>query len=498
MRKKEAIEVVSVALFLLIALLLVWNTDVRTFVYQETGGEEQERPTVKWYINFSWMTSEESTVTKYLEDKFDIDIEFVIPKGNESDKLQTLIDTQTLPDLVTLGWWEPENQEMINRGQVYALNQLADRFDEEFYDCVNPDTVEWYTRSDGNIYGYPSFSYTYDEYLENPDVASNEVFLVRKDIYEAIGSPDMSTPEGFCEAVKKAAKLFPEVNGEPLIPVGADEFTNAGNNSFDLYLQNFLAVPYEMNGRYYDRNTDGEYIRWLKALRSLGEEGLLRSDIFVDKRSQLEENIIEGRYFCLLYQRSDIEWQQKIIEENHPERIYIAVDGPKNSRMEDPVLPLSGINGWTVTYVSKNCTCPDKVIRMITWLLSEEGQKMIQNEGTDQYWMLLDEFIQSNATDSMKQMENWAKPYSHYLGQYELNFGEDLEMTNVYEKLQSVWADTLPKLLLAESEEEFARILDTYIEEREESRYAEFADAASELFEKNMERMGIEDEEIDR
>ena len=492
MRKKETIEGIIVSVFLLTALLLVWNADVQNLLYQESSGNEQERQTVQWYINYSWMPSEdESTVTEFIEKKFDIDIEFVIPKGNESDKLQTLIDTETLPDLVTMGWWEPENQELIDREQVYALNQLADEYDKEFYENVNSDTVAWYTQSDGNLYCYPSYSYTYEEYKANPDVASNEVFLVRKDLYEAIGSPDMTTPEGFCNAVRKAAEMFPVVDGQPLIPVGADEFTNTGNNSFDLYLQNFLAVPYEMNGKYYDRNTDEEYIRWLKAFRRLGEEGLLKSDIFVDKRSQLEEKILDGRYFCLLYQRSDVEWQQNIIEQNNPEWIYIAMDGPKNSQMDDPVLPLSGINGWTLTYVSKNCQCPEKIIQLISFLLSEEGQQLIQDKGEDEYWMLLDQSQKSDTTNSMEQMENWAKPYSCYLGQYELNFGENIKMTNIYEKLQSVWGDTLPKLLLAESEDEFDRILNMYKEDRMENRYGEFVEAASELFESNKARMGI-------
>ena len=31
----------------------------------------------------------------------------------------------------------------------------------------------------------------------------------------------MTTPEGFKAAVEKAAEMFPEVNGEKLIPVGS-------------------------------------------------------------------------------------------------------------------------------------------------------------------------------------------------------------------------------------------------------------------------------------
>ena len=79
-----------------------------------------------------------------------------------------------------------------------------------------------------------------------------------------------ATPEGFKAAVEKAAEMFPEVNGEKLIPVGSHVFDNQGNVSFDKYLMNFLAVPWEKDGKYYDRYTDPEYVIWLKMFRQLG------------------------------------------------------------------------------------------------------------------------------------------------------------------------------------------------------------------------------------
>ncbi len=172
-----------------------------------------------------------------------------------------------------------------------------------------------------------------------------------------------------------AAEMFPEVDGEPLIPIGADVFTSEGCNSFDLYLMNFLAIPYEdEDGVYYDRYTDEEYITWLKVFRQLNEEGYLATDIFVDQRTQMEEKIAQGRYFCMLYQRTDMEDQEKILYANDPDSIYIAVDGPANSAGDDPVLPGAGLNGWTVTLISKNCSAPERAIELLTYLMSEEGQ----------------------------------------------------------------------------------------------------------------------------
>ena len=154
-------------------------------------------------------------------------------------------------------------------------------------------------------------------------------------------------------------------------------FDDMGCVSFDKYLQNFLAVPYEKDGKYYDRYTDPEYLRWLKLFRQLGEEGYLAPDIFVDTRTQMSEKIAEGRYFCMLYQRTDLADQEKALYAGDPEKIYIAVDGPKNSKGDDPVLPSPGISGWTVTLISKKCKDPERAMEFLDYLISEEGQKMV-------------------------------------------------------------------------------------------------------------------------
>ena len=124
--------------------------------------------------------------------------------GNETNKLESLIDSDSLPDIVTIGWWEPQIQTMLDRGMVYPLNELADMYDASFYDVTDDMVRDWYTMSDGNIYGYPNSTYTPKDLEEHDNIASNQTFLVRKDIYEAIGSPDMSTPEGFYNAVVNA------------------------------------------------------------------------------------------------------------------------------------------------------------------------------------------------------------------------------------------------------------------------------------------------------
>ncbi len=263
---------------------------------------------------------------------------------------------------------------MIDGEMVYALDELAKKYDPYFFKVAVPARLGWYEKEDGHTYGYPNASFSPSDY-DKYDLPSNKTFLVRKDMYEALGSPSMRTPEEFIATLEAAKAMFPEVNNQPLIPFGAHEFHAEGNDTFTHQLQDFLAVPYEMNGKVYDRNSDPEYKIWLKTFREAYEKGLLSPDIFINKRAQMEEKIAQGRYFSMMYQRTDFATQQMILFENDPDSIYIAVDGPANSEMDDPRLAGGGIAGWTITLISKNCEDPDRAIRFMSYMLSEEGQK---------------------------------------------------------------------------------------------------------------------------
>lgn len=494
---------------------------------------EQNPVTLNWYINYSWFTMDwgKNMVSKQITKDTGVNINFVTPAGNQEETINALVASDSLPDIVTLGWWEPQINDMIKNKMVYALNELADQYDPYFYEVTDPTVVNWYSDENGDIYGYPNSAYTPEAVETHSNIGSNQTFLVRKDIYEAIGSPDMTTQEGFEAAVKKAVEMFPEVDGKPLIPIGSHIFEENGCNSFDNFLMNFLAVPYEKDGKLYDRHTDPEYLSWLKFFRKLGEEGYLSSDIFVDQRTQMNEKVAEGRYFCMLYQRTDIADQESTLYEKNPDSIYIAVDGPKNSKGDDYVLPTNAINGWTLTLISKNCRHPDRAIAFLDYMMSEEGQKMISLgvEGEmydwvdgkavlkdevkkllttdrkkydevygadDAYWMLQNNVMQLDWMPEkqypLNQMEEWTYPYTRYLGEYEVTKQDDSEMSRINSRIDKLWGKTLPRLLLAKSDEEFDQLFETFVEERETLGYSQLVKEHQKTMEENKKRLGME------
>ncbi len=494
--------------------------------------------TLDWYINFSWFARQwgDSVVSKHITEQTGVDINFVVPAGSEGEKLNSMIAGDTLPDILTLGWYEGQVNELINEGLVLPLDELAKEYDPYFFKVASDQKLGWYTREDGHVYGYPNSSYTPDDYIKYAgQITSNETFLVRKDIYEAIGSPDMSTPEGFLQALRDAQKMFPEVNGQKLIPVGFQEFVESGNASLEKYLQHFLAIDPMATGLNEDSRLgvdDPEYVRWLKVFRQANEEGLIDRGVFVDKRSQIEEKAAQGRYFCMFYQNWDMQAPQNALYETDPNMIYIATDGPKNSNGDDPTLASSGVAGWTITLISKNCKDKARAIQLLTYLISEEGQiatnfgvegvtfeykdgvptllpEIAELDQTDKnkqeteygvqytYWMLMDtawqEQFPKNYSPSLAQPQLWTRPYATSFAQYdniELVSGSDMAYN--FSDIQRRWGSTLPKLILASSEAEFDAIWSDFQSYKQSKGYREIQEYQTAKIKENMKKLGLE------
>ena len=491
-----------------------------------------------WYINFSWFARHwgDSKVSKYITQKTGVDVNFVVPAGNEAEKLNAMIAGDALPDLITLGWWEGQIPMMIEADLLYSLDELADKYDPYFWKVTDPNKIGWYRQSDGHVYGYPNSSYTAQDYSKyQGKLTSNETFLVRKDMYEAIGSPDMTTPEGFLNALRAAKKAFPTVNGQSLIPFGTNEFGDTGCSQLQGYLAHFLAIPPEKDGKFVNADLgltdDHEYIRWMKMFRQAHEEGLFATDVFVDKRSQIEEKVAQGRYFCMLYQNWDMQAAQNALYARDPNSIYIAVDGPKNSKGDDPVLAGGGLAGWTVTLISKNCKDPARAIQFLTYLISEEGQmdtnfgiegetytiengipkltpevaELDKNDKNKQetdigvqytYWMLMDNAWQAqfgaDYAPSLEQPQLWTRPYVASYAAYDgltLPVGSDEQL--IYEDIQRRWGRVLPQLIRAPSEADFDKIVDDFNQYKKEKGIDKVIAAQSELMNINKKKLGM-------
>jgi len=112
----------------------------------EPGWKSDTSPiTFDWYLNFAWFPNKWGVdpTSQYVTKKTGVNINFIVPAGNENEKLNTLIASGKLPDFITLGWWEDGVKKMIEGGLVEPLNKLAEQYDPYFFKVADPDKLGW-------------------------------------------------------------------------------------------------------------------------------------------------------------------------------------------------------------------------------------------------------------------------------------------------------------------------------------------------------------------
>ncbi|MDQ6417825.1 extracellular solute-binding protein [Paenibacillus sp. LHD-117] len=471
-----------------------------------------------WFVGASWYphTWGESLNSKYMTEKTGVNVKIEVPSGDANEQLTLMMTSGQLPDLISMGSWETAVKKLWEGDHVYALNELADQYDPYFYKVAGDGTLKWYRQPDGNTYGMPNDSYSPNLMHETGMTAANQTFLVRKDLYEEMGSPDLSTPEGFLNALQLLKDQFSEYKGQPMSP-----FFAQGNVPYGMteYLQNLLAIPFEKDGKVYDRVTDPNYVAWLKTFRTAYERGLINVDFLVDSDTQVEEKTNNARYFMMVREWNGMAAVNPMLAASaNPDSYYIAVDGPQNSSGDPAKLFPGNMDGWMVTMVSKSAKNPERAIRFLTYMASEEGQRdlFLGKEGEtwemangkpqakpelaemlasdieklekeygimDTYWMMRNPVIvnqwRPEKAPVIKQMEDFANAQADidggiYKGLDPLG---DSEAAVNWSRISQNWEETLPELITAKDETAFDKIFESFVARRDEYGFAKVVEA---------------------
>ena len=463
---------------------------------------------LSWFVGASWYGRSwgEAFSSKYITEKTGVNIKIEVPAGEANEAIGLMMTSGELPDLISMGSWETNVRKLWEGGHVHALNLLADEFDPYFYQVAGDGTLKWYRQEDGNTYAMPNDSYSPNQMEETGMTAASQTFLVRKDLYEAIGSPDLSTPEGFIAALQTVHDDYAEYKGQPITA-----FYSQGNVQYGMteYLQNLLAIPHEKDGEVYDRYTDPEYITWLKTFREAYEKGLIDVDFMVDSEDQITEKTNNARYFMMIREWNNMAGVNPILQAIDPDTYYVAVDGPLNSNGAKSTLFPGNMNGWMVTMISKSCEHPDRAIRFLSYMASEEGQRDIfmGKEGEtfdivdgkpqlkpeltdllnsdldafekdwgliDSYWMLRNPVIvdqwRPEKVDIVQQLQDFANERADIHGGIykDLDPVGDSDVAVIWQRIFQNWLETVPELITAESDERFDEIFNDFLARRDE------------------------------
>ncbi|WP_256022345.1 ABC transporter substrate-binding protein [Paenibacillus kribbensis] len=486
-----------------------------------------------WYINFDWFaqTWGNDVSSKYITEDTGVNITYL---GGSDDKLNTMMASGDLPDIITMDGSNP----FVKDADKFAipLDVLAKKYDPYFLEkAAKPETLKFFTRDDGHIYGYPNFSNTKSDY-EKGGIYANQGFLVRKDIYEQLGKPDMTTPEGFISALEAAQKLaVKDELGKTVIPIGVTPFTGDSpekNGIFNRTLADFIGVPVlTEDGKYYDRYTDADFQKWLKVFVDARQKGLTDRDMITMTKDDKDARLTNGSYF--VYFASDLTGETdplSVWAKEHPYKEYIAVNGPSSTTGNKTALPGNSIEGWTQTFITKNCKDPQKAMELLTYLVSEHGNTVMNfgREGetysivegkpvlnsdllefkqtdpagfekkiglTTHLWLqdsapLSRQMGLSQFPKALQQAKQWTEAY--VVPQFELA-GLDVYLSKASsrnaEKIEQNWSQTIAKILDAKSDSEADQAMDEFIQYRQANGYEKLVEERNNQIAVNVKKL---------
>ena len=318
---------------------------------------------------------------KWIEDT-GVHLKISFSPGGDNSKLNALIASGTLPDMVYCSSTIPQVQQLAKHDKIWALNDLDKKYNAKVESKIDPNVIltERVLWNSKNLYCAP-FYWTSKAGMKDSEIPKNIMGIAVIDkVYQAIGSPKLKTTDDLISMLQKVKQQYPD-----LTPLQSNR--GQGNDGDGNPRLIWKALPMaNLSGRFY-QDSKGDYHKYWESpdfLSLLKFENALYNDSLIDKslefsnnKDKFKSNEYGGKIFCDMSQDADnIDWFNSELHQAHPDENWIMIDPPAiNGKLK---YANDSVNGGrpdtTVLLITKNCQHPDRAIRWLDYLYSENTQ----------------------------------------------------------------------------------------------------------------------------
>jgi putative aldouronate transport system substrate-binding protein len=269
---------------------------------------------------------------------------------------------------------------MMQAGLLSSYNDLIDEYDPSFWDIMRMDIFNWYQESDGQTYGIPNFGYSSASMTPGERLDPNRAFTLRSDLLDRIGRPGSYTADGYLDVtadefldILEQVKDLGEYDGLPIIPLQLYEFSDRISESVGRIAQ-YFSTPFEdPSGDWAWVAEQENYFQAIAFLNEAFNRRLLSPETFTDTREQVNQKVASGRAFALFTAPQDFIQQFTALHGTDEDAKFEGFV-LRNDDGDDPQLPDIAGFGWLTTSVAASASVPDRIIKLIHFLYSDEGQ----------------------------------------------------------------------------------------------------------------------------
>ncbi len=346
--------------------------------------EKEKAAKIVHFYNFDWADDNFQNTDIGVELQKRTNTELTLMKSPTSDntKLNVMLTSGQLPDIITLDRNDPMVSKLIESGQVYALSDLIDEYAPQMRETSEKEYYEYYNWTDGKQYYFPNFLITdWDIQQPNCDPVAKSFNAFRSDVYEAIGSPQIKTADQLFDALMAAKEKYPNLTPWYFGPFNQNNtFFKASEFNGNMFPATQFGVKlYEVqDGNVVSGVRTEKFQNFIKFMNKCYTNDLLAAESFADTSDISVAKLAEGKFAMVTGDQNTL-----------PEGVKIQ-DSAKASWTPMPYLEgaeyFKDGAGWTATFITKNCKDLEGVMRYVSYCASEEGRLLISTGIEGVHW----------------------------------------------------------------------------------------------------------------
>lgn len=450
--------------------------------------------TFSMFADWSWLeydTFEGGIIQDWMREQTGVTID--LTRASDGEQLNLMISSGDLPDLIACSS-SLKVSKLSDPDLCWPIGELIEKYVPQWQIPEVEQKLNAYFSQDGQYYMLKNEFNTVEELQNAKGIApSFETFHMRQDIYEALGSPKLETKEDFFALMALVKEKYPDMVPLTLNPRGY-QGALASLVGYDAYL------PTDENANFvYEFSAPG-FRDMMLVINELYRAGYITEENFAYAGDeQTFQNLYAGKAFMVTHYNGND-------EQTFTGKMQASVPG---ARMEQVPL-LEGwhltipVSGWASLFITKNCSDPERAIKMLYWAKQYENSISLGNGVKGLDWdfddsgsvIALDRrlktYEEGTMTEVYKQMafplsaDNFIVVNNGYYAsatpQTRAIFDESVKRANwsnavnlaypksgtdvqyKYDDLNSLGSEYWGKLCTAASEEEFNRLFDEMLE----------------------------------
>ncbi|NIK66730.1 MULTISPECIES: ABC transporter substrate-binding protein [unclassified Paenibacillus] len=316
----------------------------------------------------------DNAIAKEITKRTGVTIEIQQPTGNPTEKLNLMLASDDLPDMIMFDRSSDLVAKYTEAGSIIPLDDLIEKY--------GPDVKEMY----GDVLNKTRYKDGKNYYLSNWYGLEHEPvfgFNMRKDIVKEL-APDKAdggvpfTQSEFKQLLTDFKAKYPQIDGKDTIALTMDGENWGG--TLGTFKGMFGLMPYyEHDGKLQYDVKDPKYKDMILYMNDLYRSGLMDKEWAINKRQVWEQKIATGTIFSSTGAYWDLGNSNTILKKDKGEDSQLFAYKVVADGVDPSKTTYGGRSslGWDAIAITKKNKNPERTMQFINFLASEEGQYLL-------------------------------------------------------------------------------------------------------------------------